>query len=68
MLDNQEAYKHPKTNPTASTTKEVSIFVNNLVETKKTTKEASFRLKTSNTAPPSLHGLPKLHKGSNPFH
>jgi len=34
----------------------------NLLETKKITKEASFRMKTSAATTPRLYGLPKLHK------
>jgi len=36
-------YKHLKTNPTLSTTQDVNKFVNNLLENKMITKEASFR-------------------------
>jgi len=45
MLDDQETYKHLKTNPTASTTKDVNEFASNLLETKRIPKEASFRIK-----------------------
>jgi len=54
-----------KTNPTASTTKHVNKFVNNLLESKKITKEASFRLTNSDATTPRLYGLPKLRKLNN---
>jgi len=53
MLDDEETYKPRKTNPTASTTEDVNKFINNLLESNKITKEASFRLKISDaTTPP----------------
>jgi len=67
MLVDQETYKHLKTQPTASTTKVVNKFVNNLLKTKQITKETSFRLKTSDTTRPPLYGLPKLHKENIPL-
>jgi len=39
MQDNQETYKHLKTNTTASTTQDVNKFVTNLLESKKITKK-----------------------------
>jgi len=35
MLDDQETYKHLKTNPIASKTQDVNKFGNNLLESKK---------------------------------
>jgi len=52
MLDDEETYKPLKTNPTASTTKDVNKFINNLLESNKITKEASFRLKISDATKP----------------
>jgi len=65
MLDDQETHKH--TNPHASITKDVNKIVNNLLETKTDTREASFRLNASDTTTPRLHGLPKLHKEKIPL-
>ena len=62
MVDVEETYKPLKTNPTASTTKDVNKFTNNLLESNKITEEASFRLKISDSTTPRLSGLPKLHK------
>ena len=62
MLDDEETYKRRKTNPTASTTKDVNKFTNNLLESNKITNETSFRLKISDATTPRLYGLPKLHK------
>jgi len=62
MLDDQETYKHLKTNPTVFITKDVNKFVNNLLETKTITKEASFKLKNSNATSPRLYGLPNYTK------
>jgi len=45
MLDDQETYRHHKTKQIASTTKDVNKFINNFLESKKITKEASFKLK-----------------------
>ena len=67
MLDDQETYKHRETNPIVSTTKDANQSVNNLLETKTITKEASFRLKNSDATPPRLYGLPKLHKENIPL-
>jgi len=67
MLDDQEIYKHLNINPHAFVTKNVNNFVNNLLETKKITKEASFRLKASDAATPRLCGLPQLHKENIPL-
>jgi len=67
MLDDEDSYKCLETNPTASTTKNVNKFVNNLLETSKITKEASFRLKTSDVTTLRLYGLPKLHKENIPL-
>jgi len=39
MLDNQETYKYLKTNATASTTQDANKFVNNFLESTKTTKK-----------------------------
>jgi len=38
MLDNEETYKPLKTNPTASTTKDVNKFINNLLKSKRSQK------------------------------
>jgi len=65
MSDDQDTYKHFKTNTTASTTKDVHKFVKNLLETNKITKEASFRLKNSDSATNRLYRLPKLQKENN---
>jgi len=46
---------------------DVNKFVNNLLETKKITKEASVRLKASDATSPRLYGLPKLHKENIPY-
>jgi len=62
ILDDKETYKRLKTSPTASTTKEVNKFINNLLESNKIIKEASFRLKITDATTPRLYGLPKLHK------
>jgi len=43
MLDDEETYKRLKTNPNASTTKDVNKCINNLLESNKITKEACFR-------------------------
>jgi len=43
MLDDEATYKRLKTNPNASTTKDVNKCINNLLESNKITKEASFR-------------------------
>jgi len=67
MIKTLTTYKHVNTNPTASTTKDVNKFVNNLPETKKITKETSFRMKTSDATTPRLYGLPKLHKKTFPY-
>jgi len=66
-LDDEESYKPLKINPTVSTTKDLNQFVNNLLETNKVIKEASFRLKLSDTTTPRLYGLPKLHKENIPL-
>ena len=52
MLDDEETYKPLKTKPTASTTKDVNKFINNLLESNKITKEASFRLEISDATHP----------------
>jgi len=62
LLDDQETYKNLKTHPTASTMNDVNKFVNNLLETKKITKETSFVLKTSDATTLRLSELPDLHK------
>jgi len=67
MLDDEETYKPLKTKPTASTTKDVNKFINNLLESNKITKEASFRLEISDATTPRLYGLPKLHKENIPL-
>jgi len=67
MLDDEEIYKRLKTSPTATTTKEVNKFINNLLESNRTTKEASFRLKITDATTPRLYGLPKLHKENIPL-
>jgi len=46
MLDNQETYKYLKTNATASTTQDANKFVNNLLESTKTTKKQALDWKT----------------------
>jgi len=50
-----------------SRSSDVNKFVNNLLETKKITKEASVRLKASDATSPRLYGLPKLHKENIPY-
>ena len=45
----------------------IQIFINNLVESNKITKEASFRLKISDVTTPRLYGLAKLHKENIPL-
>jgi len=67
MLDDQKIYKHLKTNPTASTTKDVNKVVNNLLETNKIKEEASFTLKSSDTTTSRLCELPKLYKEAFPY-
>jgi len=52
MLDNQETYKHLKTRATAFTIQDANTFVNNLLESTKTTKKASYRLKNSDATTP----------------
>jgi len=54
MIKKLTGYKHVNTNLTASTTKDVNKFVNNLPETKMITKEASFRMKASDATTPRL--------------
>ena len=66
MLDNHETYRHLQTNPTVSKTKDVNKFINNFLETKKITKEASFKLKYLDATTTRLYGLPKLHKENIP--
>ena len=63
----EETYKRLKTSPTASTTKKVNKFINNLLESSKITKEASFRLKITDATTPRLYALPKLHKENIPL-
>jgi len=67
VLDDEETYKRLKTSPTASTTKEVNKLINNLLESNKITKEASFRLKITDSTTTRLYGLPKLHKENIPL-
>jgi len=67
MLDDEETYTRLKTNPTASTSKDVNKFINNLLESNKITKEASFRLKISDATIPRLYGLPILHTENIPL-
>jgi len=67
ILDDQKIYKHLNTNPHVFITKYVNNFVNNLLETNKITKEASFRQKASNATTPRLCGLPKLHQENIPL-
>ena len=66
MLDDQGTYKHLKTNPTVSTNKDVNKCVNNFLEIKKNTKEASFKLKHLDATTPRLYKLPKLPKENIP--
>ena len=54
MLDDLETYKHLYINPSASKAKDVDKFFNNLPETKKITKETSFRLKASDATTPAV--------------
>jgi len=67
MLDDQGTYKHLKANPTVSTNKDVDKCVNNFLEIKNNTKEASFKLKHLDATTPRLYRLPKLPKENIPL-
>jgi len=67
MLDDQGTYKHLKTNPIVSTNKDVNKRVNNFLEIRKNTKEASFKLKHLDATTSRLYRLPKLPKENIPL-
>ena len=67
MLDNHETYRHLQTNPTVSKTKDVNKFINNFLETKKITKEASFKLKYVDATTTRLYGLRRLRTENIPL-
>ena len=67
MLDDREIYKHLKTNPTVSTTKDVNKLINNFLETKMITKQACFKLKYLDSTTRRRYGLSKLYKVNIPL-
>ena len=67
MLQDAETYTQLRTNPLAKTQKNLNAFISNLQKESKVTTGDVFKLKSSDSIIPRLHGLLKVHKDAIPL-